>query len=281
MKKAIQIAYNGLFELKCKYAAEAGFKDIAVNFNNILDKTEDEWSRLTDGIGQTIERYGLSCNQSHLHCYNLLESSEIPDKRSDHAIRQAIIATGRLGAKFGVYHPRTSISTGYNVQSSFEDNRRIISELLDTAVKYNTGIAVENIPLFPDHPDMPFYSCDYRDLAALVDSFNDSRISVCWDFGHANLMYTDQRAALEYLGSRITCTHIHNNFGVHDDHASPDSGTADWYGIMPTLAKIGYNGCLTLESECKYTEPTLLRSFARHNFVCAEFLEGLMNTQNP
>jgi hypothetical protein len=50
---------------------------------------------------------------------------------------------------------------------------------------------------------------------------------------------------------------------------------------MPTLAKIGYNGCLTLESECKYTEPTLLRSFARHNFVCAEFLEGLMNTQNP
>ena len=29
MKKAIQIRYNELFELKCQYAAEAGFSDIA------------------------------------------------------------------------------------------------------------------------------------------------------------------------------------------------------------------------------------------------------------
>ena len=138
---------------------------------------------------------------------------------------------------------------------------------------------MENIPCFPDHPEWPFYTCDYRDLAALVDSFNDPHISVCWDFGHANLMDFDQCEALRYLGKRITCTHVHNNFKLYDDHASPDTGTIDWYRILPVLSEIGYEGALTLESECRYAEPSLLQSFARHNYVCVEFLEKLMTSQ--
>ena len=276
MQKAIQIDYNDLFSLKCQYAAEAGFKHVAVNFNGVLDKSEDDWKALTEDIQGTLEKNGLSCIQSHLHCYDLLQSSEIPDKKSDFAIRQSIIATGALGGKYGVYHPRSSVSTGWRTSAAFEDNRRILSGFLDTAIKSGVSIAAENIPVFPDHPKWQFYSSDLEDLAALVDSFNDPHICVCWDFGHANLMEIKQADALRYLGNRIKCLHIHNNFGAHDDHSTPDTGTVDWYNILPVLADIGYNGALTLETHCRYDEPMLLKSFAKHNFVCLEFLEGLI-----
>ena len=276
MQKAIQIAYNELFALKCQCAAEAGFKHIAVNFNNVLDKSEDEWKLMTEDIQRILDENKLKCVQSHLHCYDLLQSSEIPDERSDFAIHQSIIATGALGGKHGVYHPRSSVSTGFRTSVSFEDNRRILSGFLDTAVKSGVSLAVENIPVFPDHCKWQFYSSDFEDLAALVDSFIDPHICACWDFGHANLMDFPQTEALRYLGTRIKCTHIHNNFGVNDDHATPDTGNIDWYNILPVLAEIGYNGPLTLETHCRYDEPELLRSFARHNYTCIEFLEGLI-----
>ena len=279
MKKAIQIGYGDLFELKCRYAAEAGFRFVAVNLANIFDKTEDEWKAITENIQTILDQNGLSCVQTHLHYYDLLQSSEMPDERSSYALRQSLIASGRLGASCGVYHPRSSISSGFRSDRAYEDNRVILSNLIDDAVNYGLSVAVENIPLFPDHPEWPFYTSDYRDLAVLVDSFNDSHISVCWDFGHANLMKFDQRDALKYLGSRVTCVHIHNNCGFHDDHAAPDTGTADWRGIMPVLTEGGYNGALTLESECGYTAPRLLQSFAKHNYVCLEFLEELMNSK--
>ena len=276
MVKAIQIAYNERFALKCQYASEAGFKHIAVNFNDIIHKNEDDWKVMTEDIRCILDRNGLSCVQSHLHCHNLLESSEIPDEVSDFAITQSIIATGMLGGKYGVYHPRSSISSGWRTSIAFEDNRRILSGFLDTAAKSGVSIAVENIPTFPDHSRWPFYTSNFEDLAALVDSFSDPHICVCWDFGHANLMEIKQDEALRYLGSRVRCLHIHNNFGVHDDHSSPDSGTIDWYKILPVLAEIGYDGPLTLETHCHYDEPELLKSFARHNYVCLEFLEGLI-----
>ena len=36
MKKAIQIAYNRLFDIKCRYAAEAGFRHVAVNLRDLI-----------------------------------------------------------------------------------------------------------------------------------------------------------------------------------------------------------------------------------------------------
>ena len=54
MKKAIQIGYNDLFEKKCKYASLAGFRYISVNFTEVLEKTADEWDRLTENIQRIL-----------------------------------------------------------------------------------------------------------------------------------------------------------------------------------------------------------------------------------
>jgi len=278
MNKAIQIAYNSLFELKCKLAREAGFRHIAVNYTEILLKNEYEWKKITEDIQRILEENSLTCVQTHPHYYDLLLSSEILDKDLEFAITQSIISSGAIGAEYCVFHPRSSISRAYSRKGSLEDNRRAFAGYLETAIKHNTAIAAENLPIFPSQKQiMPFFASNVDDLVDLVDSFNDDRVRVCWDFGHANLMNFDQSIAIEYLGERIKCTHIHNNFGWRDDHSTPDIGNIPWDKVMSALSKIAYSGPLTLETHCWYEDRALLSSFAKHNFNCLLYLESLMN----
>lgn len=276
MIKAIQIPYNSLFELKCRLASQAGFRHIAVNFTEVTAKTEGEWEALTDRIREILEQNRLSCIQSHPYYYDLLRSSELVEEAHEFAIRQAIIASGKLGAAWCVLHPRTSLTTGRYVSASFEDNRRVFGGYLETAKKYGTGIAAENLPVFGIKPAIPFYSSSFEDLCALTDSFADPAMAVCWDTGHAHLMSFDQAGAIRAVGSRIQCTHIHNNFRQMDNHLPPDQGNLPWDKVMKAFSDIGYRGPLTLETHCCYDAPELLASFARHNFACLEFLEGML-----
>ena len=276
MNKAIQIPYNSLFSLKCRLAAEAGFTHIAVNFTEVAATTEAQWDAVTEDIRQILEENHLGCIQSHPYYYDLMKSSEILEEAHEFAIRQAIVASGKLGASWCVLHPRTSLTTGRYVSASFEDNRRAFGEYLEVARKWGTGIAAENLPVFGIKPAIPFYSANYEDLANLADSFADPAMAVCWDTGHAHLMSFDQAEAIRFLGSRIQCTHIHNNFRQMDNHLPPDQGSIPWDRVMKAFSEIGYRGPLTLETHCCYPEPGLLATFARHNFGCLEYLEGLL-----
>lgn len=274
MKKAIQIAYNDIFAIKCAYAAQAGFQHIAVNFTEVNHKTEKEWAAVTEDIQSILDKTNLKCVQSHLYYYDLRLSSEIREDFHEFDIKQSIIATAKLGGDWCVCHPRTSITSGYSSHKALEDNREDLSEYLECAVKAGTGIAVENLPVFPGIiPVIPFYSSNYHDLIELVDSFQDTHLQICWDFGHANMMDFNQAEAIRCAGERIVCTHIHNNFKRSDDHLPPDSGTIDWQAVMTAMKENGFDGPLTLETHCLYPNTELLKSFARYNFVCLEYLE--------
>lgn len=274
MKKAIQIGYDDLFEMKCRYASEGGFRHIAVNFTQVLNKTEYEWDVIIEDIRRILDENNLRCIQTHPYYYDLRVSSEITEDIYEFAIKQAIIAGGKLGAPWNALHPRSSVSSGFCTSKSLEDNKRYFSEYLDIAAKYHTGIAVENLPIFHGIvPVMPFYSSNYEDLQVLVDCLADEKAGICWDTGQANLMHFDQVQAISSLGRRIKCTHIHNNFSDGDHHLPPDSGNIPWDKVIPALIATGFDGALTLETHCCYPDPELLRSFARHNYECLVFLE--------
>lgn len=277
MKKAIQIAYNDLFEAKCEYASKAGFRYIATNFTEALGKSEDEWKVIAEHIQGILEKWKLESIQTHLYYYDLRLSSEIVEEEREYDIKQSILASGRIGAQWCVLHPRTSITSGYRAAQSLADNRKAIDSYLEYAMKANTGIAVENLPIFRGIvPVMPFYSSNYDDLCELVDCFADDRVKACWDTGHANMMDFNQAEAILYMGERIKCTHIHNNFKHSDDHLTPDQGNIAWDKVMKAFQQIGYDGPLTLETHCCYPEEELLQSFAKHNLACLEYLEKMM-----
>ena len=276
MRKSIQIKYDALFQLKCRLAAEAGFSEIAVNFTPILDKTESEWDAITDHIGGILADHGLRCGQIHPYYYDLRVSSECREERCEFAMKQSVKAAGKLGASWCTFHPRTSVTSGYSSRVAKKDNQRDFLTYLEVAHRYGTGIAAENLPVFGGmRPVMPFYSSDPEDLLELVDSIDDERMGVCWDFGHANLMHFDMANAIRLLGSRIQCTHVHNNMRREDDHLPPDQGNIDWKRAIGALREVGYTGALTLETHCQYDDPTVLAAFARYNYGCLVWLEEL------
>ena len=275
MDKAIQIAYNEHFELKCELASNVGFKCISVNFHDMQDRSDKAWKEAPEKILKILERYGLKCIQTHLPYYDLRVSAEILEDEMESAIKESIRVGGEIGAAWNVYHPRSAINMGFTAAKAFEINRSVISKYIEYAIKYGTGIALENLPIFQIVPVMPFYTSDYNDLCELMESFESEAVGICWDTGHAHLMHFDQADAIKYLGSRIKCTHIHNTYRNDDYHLPPDLGTIDWKSVMGAFKVIDYDGPLTLETHCSYHDKELLRSFARHNLEGLNYLERL------
>lgn len=277
MKKAIQIGYGELFEDRCKAASEAGFSEISVNYTAVpKTEREDGWKRVTEDIMRITEQNKLRVVQSHPHYYDLHLSSEIIDEDMEFAMRQSIISSAALGAEFCVFHPRSSISSGYLRSRSLEDNIKWFSSLLECAVKHGTAVAAENLPVFRTNDRrMPLFASGVEDLSDLVCALGDEHAVVCWDFGHSNLMHYEQKDAIRHLGSYLKCTHIHDNFANDDSHSPLGCGNIDWNAAMGALADIGYGGPLTLEVEYRNSDPDLMRAATRYNFASLEYLERL------
>lgn len=270
--KAIQIAFDENFEKKCRFASEGGFKYIAVNLHDMPDNSDEAYDKAPEQILEILNRYGLKAPQTHLYYYHPFLSIEKTEPELERRIMREIEVSGKIGAQWCVWHPRLYNTDGYNEELTLEYNNKSILKYLEQAERFGTGIAIENLFL-----DM--CCSDYKLLCRLHDSFSQKNVGICWDFGHAHLTGFDQAEAIRYLGKRIKCTHIHNNYGKGNDfHNPPDNGTIDWEKVMTAVKDIEYTGPLTLETHCLYPQDDgLLRDFARYNFNCLEFLQRIMN----
>lgn len=274
MKKAIYIQYNENFEARCQSAAKVGFQDIAIDFYPTLGKSEEEWKRMLDDIRRVLDAHQLECVQVHPYFYHLYKSSEEIEEACEFAIRQAIIASGELDCEWCTIHPRSAVNEGFRRSASFEDNKRMLDGYLELALQNNTGIAVENMPIFKSHLALKqVYSSDYDDLCELVDWFNNERMGICWDFGHANLMAFNQADAIQYMGARLKATHVQNNLQHDDMHLPASCGNIDWKACMSALLEVGYTGALTAEVGFFYNDKELLESYMHHNLICLNYLE--------
>lgn len=191
----------------------------------------DGWEKRIDETAQLLENNNMVCAQVHLPFYDLFDSSEKYNEKTESQIKNSFKAMSILGAKWGALHPQSSTGFGYDRNRSMHDNIEKIKGYLEEAVKYNTGIAVENIPVFPDCPQYKFFTANSDDHIELVDSLDSDFVKICWDFGHSNLMNYNITEILKKLGDRIKILHIHNNNGICDWHVTPSIGTIKWDDI--------------------------------------------------
>ena len=278
--KAIQIAYDENFEKKCQFAAEGGFQYISVNFHDTPTPDDDTYDRAPQHVLEILDRNGLSAVQTHLYYYYPLLSADKIDKALEHRILREIEVSGKIGAKWCVWHPRYYKAGAedwahatFDPKRTLYYNHQTIPRYLQQAAKFGTGIAIENL--------WGSMICGgIQMLAQICDSFAADNIGICWDTGHAHIMESEQRQpdAIRFLGKRIQCTHIHNNFGKNRDlHLPPDAGSIEWDQVMAAFRDVGYQGALTLETHCLYPrDDALLRDFARYNYNCLEFLERMI-----
>jgi sugar phosphate isomerase/epimerase len=78
-------------------------------------------------------------------------------------------------------------------------------------------------------------------VAEYAESFDDLRIGVCLDAGHAHLSGGAPEAADTLSGSLFAAV-LHDNNGREDSHRAPGEGSIDWPATLMTCWKSGFTG---------------------------------------
>lgn len=139
----------------------------------------------------------------------------------------------------------------------------------------NVNLAFENMFDAKGHR---CFGTTAEELIELADSYNDPRVGVCWDIGHANRVYASQLRPIRLLGKRIIALHVDDNQGLADDHLLPFLGNIDWESIMPLWNEIGYKGDFVYEIKMNNGMPEELKDLtAGFSYQVGQYLLSLAN----
>ena len=283
MRKSIQLREEENFEQMLVFAKKAGFEEVAISFGSGELIYGEDYEEKVYKMKELLDANNIKCRQTHLPCYHLLVSGEETEEKTENAIKNAIKASSILGAEWGAFHPRSDVTGGFNKIKEFEDNKRKLSEYLETAEKYNVGIAVENMPLYHyTEPQWKFFGGSWEELYMLCEKLNSDKIGICWDFGHAHTSAIDQCKVLKYIGDKIKITHVHDNYRNSDHHQLPMLGDdwcrcINWDKLMPVIGEINYNGPITLE--VIYPPLAACEGFIKCGYDILTQLEGLVTNK--
>ena len=276
MIKSVQIRYDGEIYQNLEYASIAGFKEVSIGFGDNIDFFNSDYMPELEKLARCLSDNNLKCVQTHLLCYHLYVPQEEIRENFENAIKNALIASIFLGAKWSAFHPRSDVTGGYDRTSAYRKNREMLTEYLETAEKCGCGIAVENMPLYPfTNPEWRFFGGGFEEIVELCDELDSERIGICWDFGHAHTAAIDQKYALRKIGKRLKITHVHDNYRNGDHHILPLGGDKmwgciKWEDIMPAMKDISYEGPLTLE--LIFPPMGMRKSFMMQCFDCTSEL---------
>lgn len=245
------------------FFGRTGFEAVDVNFSGAIydgDRHEPvldgEYRPNLDKILEAAERNGLYIAMTHLPFYRYDLADEKALARYAEVMRRAIEATAYIGAPYAVIHPYRDGGQVTRVEESIG----YLGPFCDKARQLGVTLCVENMR-----------DTSAETLAEIVDAL---RCAACWDVGHANLSGVDQGTAIRTLGGRLKTLHLHDNYGVSDEHSLPYLGTVDWDGILEALAATGYDGVFNYEVSATMLPLPLRRAHAEYLVDAARMMLG-------
>ncbi len=153
-----------------------------------------------------------------------------------------------LGAEILVVHPVDNmIDAEYDREVNIETNKKYLSAVIGEAKKYGIKVAVENVYYSSVYGLRRRFGESAEEVSLLADELG---IGVCWNCGHAHPVTMEQGRAIEKLGDRMILMHISDSRG-HTDAGLPPmlGGNIKWEKIMPSVAKIGFDGYAVLQAD--------------------------------
>ena len=171
-----------------------------------------------------------------------------------HRFRQVLDAASILKPRVMVLHP------GFDKWRYGDSRESWLGQSLPTwemvigrAEKIGCVIAVENI--FEEEPST---------LRALLETFASPYLRHCFDVGHWNMF---KKVGMEEwfaeLGPSIAETHIHDNFGIRDDHAPIGEGNIDFELFFSLMERYAPDAALTIEAHSREALERALVNIAR------------------
>ena len=142
-------------------------------------------------------------------------------------LENRIAATGDLGGDAVVVHPAAAAGRGR--VNSFDVFDRVADSCLSRGVRLSLEADTE------------------ADAEPYFQRYPPEIMGYCFDSGHCNVQTPPTPHLLEKYANRLCVTHLHDNYGEHDDHRLPFDGTVPWDRVMAVFAGIGHDKPLTLE----------------------------------
>ncbi|MBO4385251.1 MAG: sugar phosphate isomerase/epimerase [Clostridia bacterium] len=107
--------------------------------------------------------------------------------------------------------------------------------IIDAADRANVKLAFENLKA-------------YKRLYEFMPLIDAPHVGVCFDAGHNHAHCPDVRVCRDFK-DRIFAVHLHDNYGVLDDHLMPLDGNDDWARVRSEIIDSSYTGPWSLEIE--------------------------------
>ncbi len=228
---------NLQFEAAVPLIADAGFEVISLSWEpcHINYSTEDDQNKIL----QIAEKNDLLIESIHAPWrtdFGVFD--EKWRRREINSVLPSIIAAGNMGIEYIVIHAGWGDENTNLHRKKIDATIKSIEELSECAIRNNVKLAVENLQGKPS-----------RLLTErILKEFPQDHIGFCHDTGHEHCSL-DCFKALESMGSRLFCTHVHDDTGHgKDDHLLPYSGTIDWDLYVSIMSKLNYSGHLLIES---------------------------------
>ena len=170
-------------------------------------------------------------------------------------VKRSIVGAHLIDCQRVVVHPMLPYGNGKdeNPTQTFHLNQKFFKELSSFAQEYGVTICIENLPYLQSD------ICRVDKVLELVDAVNEENCKMCLDVGHSHLFHEDIYATVLKIGSRLSALHIHDNRGDVDSHLIPWMGTIDWNALSRALKQIGFNGCISLETQINDNVPQPIR----------------------
>jgi sugar phosphate isomerase/epimerase len=244
------------------FYAEAGFEAVDVNLTAVVYQDpydhepalDGDWRATMEKLKKRIDANGLVVSHTHIP----FRYKDRPGENfyEDPMMLRSIEASGLLGAPYAVFHPFYDREAGIFIEKTLD----VYAPMAEAAKQIGVTLALEN---------MPAGSLD--DLITIADQLN---CVFCWDSGHANLAGHSQAESIRKLGSRLKVLHLHDNYGITDNHNSPYFGNIDWEEIVSALKEIGYEGTFNYEVSCPKFPEGVRMDHARYLVTTAKLLLG-------
>jgi D-psicose/D-tagatose/L-ribulose 3-epimerase len=156
-------------------------------------------------------------------------------------LRDAIKATSDAGARLiagPLYCPVGHLPGRRRTQDEWKWAVEAYRSLVPTLVENDVTLAVEPLNRFET-----YFLNTAADACALAEAVDHERVGILYDTFHSNIEEKSIGRGIEVVGSHLV--HMHT---CENDRGTPGNGHVEWADVFAALAKIRYDGWLTIES---------------------------------
>jgi sugar phosphate isomerase/epimerase len=151
-----------------------------------------------------------------------------------------------LNSKYIVFHHNNwQVISGKKAEMAANAAANL-RELNDLARQYNTKIVVENVGIIAQK-NLLF---NEREFIGIFDAIDNKCLI---DIGHAHCNGWDLENVLAKLANKIVSFHLHNNYGILDEHNRIHDGTLDINAFFKAYRQFTPNADLVMEYSEKFS----------------------------